>query len=284
MVTCRWEAVVLRSVLLYSFSSTSTVPPGTTVDDGTTACTSGGGTLPASCETSGAVGTCNRTEKGDGYTTSVTITYYSGTAEEVEQACSSAGGVWSAGSNGVDGGADAGVCSQTGFDVSASATGYRLDKNKQQGVWTFGGQDSDGSPNNLVDVENWIAFGGPEVAGTYGFGAAETDYSTCGFCLLVYKTCMGEPPCMKAFMPKAQGSYTLTTLGSVAGSHFAGSVSGVVMQEVTIDSSTFATTAVVGGETWCLDPFNWDGLVTVETPDGGVGNDGGSDGGNADGA
>jgi hypothetical protein len=87
----------------------------------------------------------------------------------------------------------------------------------------------------------------------------------CALCLVIFKDC-NAMDCAKAFMPKAGGTYTLTTLGTTIGGTFAGSVSNVTLQEVTI-AEDLTTTPVPGGETWCLPSWNWSGQIAASTGD-----------------
>jgi len=267
---CDVTTATSHTCTTYSYSSPSMKVPGGTLQTGQRACTTGGGTLPTSCAAAGLLAACTLTKLGDGYNVDVTLGYYADAGGNGQLTCAAGGGSWTI-VGAVDGGASddagatadgGGACSRTGFVSSASTTTYGLDDELQKSKWVFEGQDGVAAPNNRVDVENWVAFGGHDVPGTYAITAAETDYSTCGFCLVIHQDCTGTSTCAKTFMPTGQGAFTLGALGTTDGAHFAGSLEGVVMQEVTIAKDTLVTTPVPDGETWCLDGWSWDGTVT----------------------
>jgi len=115
-------------------------------------------------------------------------------------------------------------------------------------------------PVAVLGVETWPDFGGPSAPGSYTFN--DTNYDSCGLCGIVMTGCT-ETACEKSFLITS-GSITITELGAVGG-NFAATVSNLSGIEVTIDSTTFTSTPVPGGETWCADAATLSATVTEPT-------------------
>jgi hypothetical protein len=132
--------------------------------------------------------------------------------------------------------------------------------------WQYYGSAASTEPTDLLTVELYPTLGGPNTPGTYSITAAETSYETCGFCLYIGTACSGSV-CEKYFMPTEQGSYTITDMDAAVGGDYAGTLTGVVLQEVVVDwdgsgGTLYETTPVPNGETWTLDGVSWS--VTLE--------------------
>jgi hypothetical protein len=172
----------------------------------------------------------------------------------------------------VDGGAvaDGGAgCSVTGFTAAEAEAMYGLDSNQQKDFWRYTAVTSTSYPLDVAMIENWVSYGGPSTPGTYSITANEASYLDCGFCVIFSRNCTSDSSCGGDFMPKpGVGSFTLTTLGKTPGSTFSGTLTGVVLQEVTIDPESLETTPVPNGQTWCLPTFTWTGTI-VAPSDGG---------------
>ena len=115
------------------------------------------------------------------------------------------------------------------------------------------------------------------------------NYADCGLCLLILADCadVQETGCTKYFYAD-EGSVTIDQFGQDGGT-FSGSMSNVVFKEVTIDSETYTSTPVSGGETWCMDGTSFfatvGGATNPGNGDNGSGNTGGdnNDGGTTSG-
>jgi hypothetical protein len=151
----------------------------------------------------------------------------------------------------------------TNFTAVESQAAYFQDSEQQADAWRYEGMDSATAPGNILLIENWVAYGAHNTAGTYNITATEASYLDCGFCVLLHKNC-GETDCEKTFMPMAGGTYTLTTLDKTEGGTFAGTLTGVTLQEVTI-AENLTTTPVPGGETWCMPSMTWTATVALPT-------------------
>ncbi|WAS91871.1 hypothetical protein [Nannocystis punicea] len=119
----------------------------------------------------------------------------------------------------------------------------------------------------VLNLEIYEAFGGPTAPTTVPLTAAETDYATCGTCLLFRDGCEAHDDhfhCGRAWMPEVGGAITLTALGTSAGSLFAGEIDGVTLREVTI-AEDFTTTPVPGGETIVLETWSFEATLASES-------------------
>jgi hypothetical protein len=88
----------------------------------------------------------------------------------------------------------------------------------------------------------------PSLMGTFDLSMGnQNNYSTCAVCLVLGTTDSSGMPARAFF--QTSGSVTLAT-DPVSGRQLTGSTSGVNLVEVTIDSSTYVSTPVAGGE--CL--------------------------------
>lgn len=118
----------------------------------------------------------------------------------------------------------------------------------------------------VLNLEIYEAFGGPTKPTTIPVTAEETNYATCGTCLLFRDGCKMHNDhfhCDRAWMPEVGGTITLTELGTSAGSLFAGAIEGVTLREVSI-AEDFTTTPVPGGETIVLKTWSFEATLTEE--------------------
>ena len=84
---------------------------------------------------------------------------------------------------------------------------------------------------------------------------------TCSLCMLIRSECSGLL-CDTRYMAQS-GSLQIDAMDPVGGT-FSGSLSDVVLAEVTIDSGTQETTLVPSGRTWCLPSYQFN--VNVVAP------------------
>ena len=114
-------------------------------------------------------------------------------------------------------------------------------------------------------IENYPRFGGATDAETRTLGSVEVNYATCGVCVLLKTGCSphgDHAHCSTTYMPEAGSSVTFDELGSGEGSTWSGSISPIRFVEVSVNSSTFETTPVEGGDQIELDTWAFD--VTLE--------------------
>lgn len=128
-------------------------------------------------------------------------------------------------------------------------------------VWVLTAKEGD----TWLYIENYPRFGGATGAESRTLGDSEVDYASCGVCVLLKTGCSvhgDHAHCSTSYMPEAGSRITFEELGSGAGDDWSGSLSPVRFVEVSIDSSTFATTPVEGGDQIELDAWAFD--VTLE--------------------
>jgi hypothetical protein len=90
----------------------------------------------------------------------------------------------------------------------------------------------------LLQVELYESFGGPTSTGTVSITENETNYATCGTCLLLQTGCEAHGDhfhCNGTWMPIAQGELHLDVLDAEVGGRIEGDTHDIVFQEVVID-------------------------------------------------
>lgn len=107
-----------------------------------------------------------------------------------------------------------------------------------------------------IEIYNFGSYDGAVDVGTYPL--AGTNYADCANCVVVRADCQGST-CSKRFYAD-EGDLVITEWEH-AGGRFAGWLDGVKAREVTINSSTYESTPVAGGETWCLDEVTFDATI-----------------------
>ena len=112
----------------------------------------------------------------------------------------------------------------------------------------------------MLRLELYAAFGAPTSPGTVEMTTAETDYSTCGTCIMVRTGCVfhhDHYDCTQNFMPRAQGELHINAIGSGVGERFTGELKDLVLQQVSIGQG-YVTTPVAGGDVLSLDSWSFD--------------------------
>lgn len=128
-------------------------------------------------------------------------------------------------------------------------------------VWQLTAQDG----NILLGMEIYESFGGVTTPGTVELTDKETDYASCGTCLILQTGCNAHGDhfhCEHTFMPRAEGQVRIDDIGSSLGESLSGQLSGLVFQEVSIDDN-YQTVPVVDGEIRRLD--SWSFNVSLES-------------------
>ena len=146
------------------------------------------------------------------------------------------------------------------FNASTSKASVGTNQDGSQ-VWIFEAMDGD----KMLRLEFYAAYGAPTAPGVAEITDAETDYSTCGTCIMLRTGCVEHGDhydCTKNFMPRAQGQIQMTAIGGTAGDQFAGELKDIVLQQVSI-AQDYTTTPVAGGEELNIDSWTFD--VSLET-------------------
>ena len=118
-----------------------------------------------------------------------------------------------------------------------------------------------------IYLENYPRFGGATGAETRTLGSNEVDYATCGVCVLLKTDCSAHGDhahCGATYMP-VPGSYvTFDILDSEEGGTWAGTLSPIRFVEVSMDSSTYATTPIEGGDQIEIDTWSFDVILEAD--------------------
>jgi len=135
-------------------------------------------------------------------------------------------------------------CSRSGF--TAALTGF----NAETGSVVVELRSSDKTPLDVLQIEIYTFgdFTGATDVGTYSLDGST--YEDCSNCVVVRSNCTSEG-CEKRFLVD-EGDLVISQWDT-AGGLFKGTLSGAKAHEVTIDSESYVSTLVPGGETWCLD-------------------------------
>ena len=171
------------------------------------------------------------------------------------------GGLDMAADASVDGGSpDMGsACTRTGFAaVEQSAV---FDVPNDQFLYTaFSSNPQRMDPYAFISFEVYPYLGGAVEPQTYDFPGV--NYADCSTCLLVFADCMRPQGCQTIFLVES-GTAVVTAADTMNGAPFQATFNDVVLREVTIDTDTFESTPVPGGESWCIDNFPANTLVEV---------------------
>lgn len=123
-------------------------------------------------------------------------------------------------------------------------------------AWLLEARDGD----TWLSIENYPSYGGATGPETRTLDATETDYATCGVCLLLQTDCEvhgDHGHCGATFMPEAGGEVTFDALGQAAGESWAGTLTDVRFVEVEIGSD-YSTTVVAGGGSFVISDWSFD--------------------------
>jgi len=123
-------------------------------------------------------------------------------------------------------------------------------------VWVMEGLDG----LYVLSVEFYERYGAPTAPGTYPVQQHETDYATCGTCIILATECTmnGQSlSCAKELMPRAEGEVFLSAMGTSPGQRITGELRSLVFQEVT-RASDYTTTVVAGGDVMDLSLWAFD--------------------------
>ena len=116
---------------------------------------------------------------------------------------------------------------------------------------TYRAISSTNEPYSFIQIQSLSEWSGPTTPGTYSLDGI--NYADCGLCLLAYTNCSGES-CEKTLYAE-EGEVEITEIGLNNGSRLTARLRNVVFREVNIDSSTFQSTQVPNGQTWCVNDF-----------------------------
>jgi len=186
------------------------------------------------------------------------------------------------GDDGGGGGGDAATDTSTG-DSGARDTGIPdtsvADAGDAGGGCTYEGLTIEGPIDAEQDME-FLFWGGASVNdypydylsiyleytdgadnGVHSFTFTGENYGTCHTCVLIDSDCDATDDCTQAFLP-VSGTMEVTENGGTDGT-FTAELSNLMLIEVEIDDTTFTSTPVTGGDTWCIDTLEVTGTTVA---------------------
>lgn len=143
---------------------------------------------------------------------------------------------------------------------ACTASGYTALEEKAQATWgtivQYSGKSDTIPPIDSLSIQLYYGMSITPLSapGTVVLGAdvADQNYETCATCVLIYTS--------TALFFATSGTLDITTFGSTDGSMFEGTLTDVVLQEVTI-SDKYVSTPVPDGSTWCLDRYDFKATI-----------------------
>jgi len=145
----------------------------------------------------------------------------------------------------------------------ASSQGSVGDAQDGSKVWLLEAIDGD----TILKIELYAGYGAPTSPGIVSITANETDYATCGTCVMLRTGCVAHNDhydCTGTFMPKAEGEVHIDAIGSAAGESLSGELKDLVFQQVLIGQN-YSTTPIADGDQLRLDTWSFD--VQLESLD-----------------
>ena len=141
------------------------------------------------------------------------------------------------------------------FNASTSKASVGTNQDGSQ-VWIFEAMDGD----KMLRLEFYAAYGAPTAPGVAEITDAETDYSTCGTCIMLRTGCVAHGDhydCTRTFMPRAEGQVQIDAIGASAGGQLTGELQNIIFQQVSIGQN-YATTPVANGDLMRLESWSFD--------------------------
>ncbi|TNF22857.1 MAG: hypothetical protein EP329_28170 [Deltaproteobacteria bacterium] len=157
-------------------------------------------------------------------------------------------------------------CDYNGWTPNGSTSG-QITAGAEEGTWESLFIDSYSDdveiPFDLLGLEMYFEYGADDGPHTHTFTGE--NYADCGECLLIYAGCDESFECSRTFLAKS-GTLQVTENGG-SGGNFAGTLSNVVLEEVTINETTWQSTVVSGGQRWCVPSFSFQTFIDLYTPE-----------------
>jgi len=145
------------------------------------------------------------------------------------------------------------------FIFSPSAVQASVETSNGSQIWILDAIEDDVQ----LRLEIYESYGGISSPGSITIDDVETNYATCGTCLLLKTGCIEHGDhydCSRTFMPIAGGEVDIENIGTNASDELTGQLLGVIFQEVTIGQD-YQTQSVVDGEEIHLAPWSFDTLL-----------------------
>lgn len=154
--------------------------------------------------------------------------------------------------NGENNGEQEESCTYNHFPIANSGAG-QMGNNPEKPWFRYMAFSTTAPPGDMMVLDSYqgAPYWGASEPGSYSL--AGSNFADCSACLLIWYQCDENYACEKAFLAD-EGALDIRSMNGV-GSTFSATLHGVVFREVTIDSETYESTPVAGGDTWCLDGF-----------------------------
>jgi|GEM_PF-1742416 len=119
--------------------------------------------------------------------------------------------------------------------------------------------DDSAVPFDLLGLEMYYDYGADD--GPHSHTFTGENYAECAECLLIYAGCDDDFACQRTFLASS-GTLQVTENGGNGG-QFTGTISDIVLEEVTIDDTTFESTVVPGGQRWCIPSYTFQAFIEL---------------------
>lgn len=142
------------------------------------------------------------------------------------------------------------------FIFSPSSVQASTGTSNSDQVWLLEAMDGDVQ----LKIQIFASYGGISSPGSITIDDVESNYATCGTCVLLQTGCVEHGDhydCSATYMPMEGGEVHIDKTGTSAGDDFAGKLLGVVFQEVRI-AQDYETEPVSGGTQLELAPWTFE--------------------------
>ncbi len=128
-------------------------------------------------------------------------------------------------------------------------------------LFTYQARDAETVPFDELRIESYQAepYYGPSGPGSYSLSG--TNYEDCALCVYVIQNCSDDYMCDKVYYVD-QGSLDIASM-STSGGMFNATLRNALFREVTIDSTTYESTPVPGGQNWCVESLDIELPITM---------------------
>ena len=140
------------------------------------------------------------------------------------------------------------------FSPSSVQASTGMSNNEQ--VWILEAMDG----GTQLKIEIYESYGGISSPGSITIDDTESNYATCGTCVLLKTGCVEHGDhydCEQTYMPKEGGEVHIEKTGTSAGDDFSGQLLGIIFQEVRIGQD-YQTTPVSDGSQLELAPWTFE--------------------------
>lgn len=152
-------------------------------------------------------------------------------------------------------------CEEYAFSEVKNDAGYDVISLKSN--LYYNGYSSNDDTAERIFIHQITSSSSVEIGKAVDLTDNDTSLDTCKFCVVLNKNCEeedGKVTCDK-FMPMGFGQYTITEFTAEEGSTYSGTLNNVIFREVKIDEDGKTVPVVPGGETLCMDTYEFSGTT-----------------------